>query len=137
MRHRRRQRFIGREITPRRLAAARRALARERANAGLFAEQVAAEQPTPEERISDIDRNMLLSEQRMRDFEAHCWRKGRRMLRSLPRGTQRAILANWNASSCPAEGAYFCDHVWNRARRVLPDFPADDWRPGGPLDREI
>lgn len=99
-----------RGLTPRRLAAAKRALRRERDRLTLFADQVAAEQPTPEKRIESFDLDLLRQDQVRRDLTAHHWRWARRQLRCHP---QRAteILGKWNRSWIPATGTYFADFV--------------------------
>ena len=63
-----------RGITSRRLAAARRALAKERQRLALFAEQVAAEQLSPEERITQADLDLLEYDQGHRELAAKHWR---------------------------------------------------------------
>ena len=72
-----------RSITPRRLAAAERALARERQRLALFASQVLAEQETAADRIHRIDADNLRHDQAFRDLAAKHWREGSRMLRLL------------------------------------------------------
>ena len=56
-----------RGVTPRRLAAAERALTRERAKLALFAQQVLAEQESAEERIDRMDQSMIAYDQGHRD----------------------------------------------------------------------
>jgi len=99
-------------------AAARRRLAIERTNAGLFAHHCAAEQPTPAQRIEQFDRGEIEREREWRQFHADMWRHGRRMLRQLPESLQRQVIATWNAAECPAEPAYFADHVRYIARKA-------------------
>ena len=109
-RHRRRGRLRLRGITPRRLAAAKRALQRERDRHALFADQVASEQPTAEERITKSDLGVIEYDQGHRDLAATHWRWGRMQLRNCPEIAEE-ILAKWNRSSIPDTGTYFADFV--------------------------
>lgn len=120
MRIRRRipDRIEPRGITPRRLVAAGRALARERAKLALFAQQVLTEQETPEERIDRFDRAMIDHDQGHRDLAARHWRQGRRMLHSLPPELQAILVDDWNQSTIPPDAAYFADFVRTRLRRL-------------------
>ena len=90
-----------RGVTPRRLAAAERVLARERQRLALFVRQVLVEQETAEDRIRRIDADNLRHDQAFRDLAAKHWREGRRMLRSLPEAAQTELLEAWNRSSIP------------------------------------
>ena len=91
IRHRDRHRLQPRGITPRRLAAARRALAKERGR---------------------------LADQGHRDLAARHWRFGRRQLANLSDAVRGEIIASWNASSIPPDAHYFADFVrrelWRR-----------------------
>ena len=106
-----------RGITSRRLAAARRALNRERDRLALFAAEVAAMQPSPEERIEYYDLRVMTADQALRDLEAKHWRWGRRQLERFPEHTDE-ILARWNRSFAPADGTYFADFVRTRLKRL-------------------
>lgn len=99
-----------RGLTPRRLAAAKRALRRERDQLALFADQVAAEQLTPQERIEAFDLDLLRQDQGRRDLTAQHWRWTRRQLRRHHR-CAADILAKWNCSWIPATGTYFANFV--------------------------
>ena len=116
IRHRVLERPKSRGVTPRRLGAAERVLARERERLALFAGQVLAEQETAQERIDRIDADHLRREQAFRDLAANHWRAGRRMLRSLPEALQTQLLEGWNSSSIPPDAAYFVDIVRIRLR---------------------
>lgn len=117
LRHRVRHRPEPRGITPRRLAAARRALAKERKRLALFEDQVAAEQPTAEERIEHFDQKLLTSDQGHRDLAAKHWWWGRRQIAVLSDSVRSEIIARWNASSIPADAHYFADFVRRELRR--------------------
>ena len=120
MRIRRRfpDRLEPRGVTPRRLAAAERALAREREKLALFARQLLTEQETADQRIERIDQAVIAYDQGHRDLAARHWRRGRRMLRSLPPETQETLIDEWNESSVPPDAAYFADFVRTRLRRL-------------------
>jgi Holliday junction resolvase-like predicted endonuclease len=106
-----------RAITPRRLAAAERALAHERQRLALFAREVLAEQETAEERLCRFDAQAVRQDQAFRDLAAKHWREGRRLLRSLPDCRQSEVLAAWNRSSIPPDAAYFVDFVRTRLQK--------------------
>lgn len=98
------------EITTRRLAAATRALRLERERFPLFADEVAAAQPTPEQRIRSIDAEVHSHIQSRRDLAAKHWRWGRWMLAENPE-LAAEILPKWEQSSIPPTAAYFADFV--------------------------
>lgn len=100
-----------RGITPRRLAASRRALLREQQRYPLFRDQVAAEQPTPEGRVTVIDLGTLEHWQRQRDLAATHWRWARKLLRMLDANTQAELLGYWNRSKRPGDAAHFADFI--------------------------
>jgi hypothetical protein len=111
IRHAIRGRLQPRGITPRRLAAARKALQRERQRLPLFANQVAAEQPSAPERIEACDLDLLRREQEHRDLAARHWRWGRNVLARQDEAVRREVVARWNSSTIPPEAAYFADFV--------------------------
>lgn len=96
-----------REITPRRLAAAERWRDKEVSKAGLFAAEVDAELPTPEERITLHDEGFAAWWQTMRDHRATKWREHRRTLRTYPADEQRSILVAWGQSRLPGDPSSF------------------------------
>ena len=124
IRHRSRGRITPRGPTPRRLAAARRALQRERDRLPLFADQVVAEQVSPDERIRRIDQEQLADEQSRRDLAARHWNWGREQLLVHSPAVRHATLDKWNVSSIPADAAYFADFV-RRELRKRDTSPAD------------
>ena len=113
-----------RGVTPRRLSAATRALRKERERMPLFANQVAAEQLSPEERIQHFDRQLLNQNQGHRDLAAKHWRWGRTQLSFLSVEIRVAILAAWNVSSIPSEAHYFADFIRRQLRDR--DIPIND-----------
>ena len=107
----------GRPVTPRRLQAAARALQREQDEHPLFAAEIAAEQPTPEERVAELDAEHIAHWQQIRDHTARTWRAARRVLHSLPAEKQQEFIDKWNAAPCPASAAYFADFIWRTVTR--------------------
>jgi hypothetical protein len=106
-----------RPITSRRLQAAKRALQRERDQCPLFADDIAEEQPTEEERVRMIDAAQVAHWQRIRDHAARTWRAARRILFSLPADEQDRLLAEWQAAPYPAGASSFADFLWQRTGR--------------------
>lgn len=104
-----------RGLTPRRLAAARRALARERSRYVLFADQL--DQESPEERITKADLQLLEQDQACRNLAARHWKWGRRQLARLPWDIRRELIARWNRSWIPPTAAYFADFVRSETRK--------------------
>jgi hypothetical protein len=104
-------------LTPLRIAAANRALARERNSLPLFAKQVASEQPTPEERIEHADITLLQYQHAHRDLAARHWRLARRMLANVAPELQEALLSKWNQSTVPPHAHYFADFVRTELKR--------------------
>jgi len=121
MRFRRQEKIEGRGISPRRLAAAKRALQRQADALPLFSAQIKAEQPTPEERIINHDNNFADWKQGCRDAAAKTWREARAKLRALPREEQEMILKYWNKSGMPAAAHYFAT--------VMHQYIEQGWRP--------
>ena len=99
-----------------RLATARRALKRQRDQVPLFADQVAADQPTAEGRIQSLDEAYEHYLQRFRDFVAASWRRARKMLREMPAEQRAAILAEWQYGHLPGSSEYLLDLIRRRMR---------------------
>ncbi len=102
-------RWERRPATSRRVAAATRALRRERDKLPLFADQVASEQPTPEERIDTQEQHCEAWWNRLRDTCAIHWKLGRKMLFAMP--DWQDVLARWNDAPYPARSEYFADYM--------------------------
>ena len=124
-------RLAPRGVTAGRLAAARRALRRERDRLPLFAGQVAREQLTPAERIELIDNQLLDYDQAHRDLAAMHWRRGRLWLAGIAQEVRDEIVELWNRKTCPPRAAYFCDFVRRefqaRAVSLSDDAAYDDY----------
>ena len=103
--------FKSKGITSRRIKAAQRALSREQEKYPLLREWVKSSQPTPEKRIHDADVRTVLMFQRLRNYDAKCWREGRKKLRQLPPNLRQQVISEWNNSHCPKTGEYFADFL--------------------------
>jgi len=109
---------IPRGPTPRRLAAAKRALRRQRDKLPLFADEIAAGQPTPEERIKYFDEMHVEWLKRRRKYTASVWRRARKALREMDEAEQRRLLKFWNEDWLgPRDACYFADLVRNWDKR--------------------
>jgi hypothetical protein len=94
--------------TPRRLAAARKAIDRERGVGTLFVDAPAM---TPEERIARFDAGQLESERELRDRRARLWRTARARLLALPADRRRLLLEWWNGTDCPGDPSYLLGYI--------------------------
>lgn len=110
-------RALSRPVTPRRVQAAARALKREQEDCPLFADDIAEDQPTPEERVRVMDAQQVAYWQRIRDYNAQTWRAARRILFSLPAEERDRLLAAWQAAPYPGGASYFADFLWQRTGR--------------------
>ncbi|WP_224962599.1 hypothetical protein [Geomonas subterranea] len=104
-----------RGVTPRRLAAARRALQNERDKLPLFADLIAETQPTPEDRIKKVDAGLIEQMHEARDRYAGYWRRIRQNLRAMDPEERKHLLWYWNRSMMPATPEYLAGliHSWN------------------------
>jgi len=98
-------------INPRRLSAARKALAKERETAGLFAHLVARTQPTPEQRIATTDLNTETAFCEERVARARDWKSVRVKLRAIPEPLRHTVIFEWNVAGCPGEPEYLLTHI--------------------------
>ena len=108
-----------RPINTRRIAAAERALQRERDKFPLLADWVAEQQPSAEERLDRFQTAEFSRQQGRRDVAAASWRRSRALLRLLPQETQGELLARWNKAACPGTSEYFSDAVFQAAKPLL------------------
>ena len=96
-----------REINNRRVAARKRRQRIERDKAGLFANEVAADQLDPAEELKQADARM---KQRIDGNDSNArwqWTENFRRLAKLPSDHQTKIVAAWNAAATPSDHAYF------------------------------
>ena len=107
-----------REVTPRRLAAARRALQRQADAVALFPELQPTQ--TPQERCEQADRDTVAMVQRWRDDEAARWRKARRQYRALPEQTRAQVDARfWGNRFMPKNAVYLIETIRGVLKEVL------------------
>lgn len=107
--------------SPQRIAAAKRAVAKEqarvaalRAEVALFPEMQAEIQPafaTEEERMTAMDRRELHITREFRDARAGKWREARRMYFALPPMRREGARRLWNTGLYPADPAYFSEMI--------------------------
>jgi hypothetical protein len=113
LRHWRQNRPQKKGPTNRRIAAAERHLKGERDKMGLFADEVAKEQPTPLERIEGFDQGFYESQWAQRKQTAKLWRQARALLATIT-GRERSILIDsWNRAGYPGEPTYLLQHLKN------------------------
>lgn len=115
--------YTDRAVTARRLAAARRALDRQRAQMPLFASDITQ---TPEERIDEIDGYCRALKGHLRSLYARQLRDLRRVWRAIPADRQEQIAAEWEASNYPKQAGYALEWLarrgWCRIEgQILPD----------------
>ena len=105
------------QITPRKLAAARRAVQREKDRYPLFPELL--KHRNAAERLASIAVKRETWRQEMRDRQAKLWRKVRQALRGLPPGPRAAIKRYWKICGCPGDPVYLLTLIHeHRARKV-------------------
>jgi hypothetical protein len=105
------------QLTPRRLAAARRAVQREKDRYPLFPELLTHQ--TAEERLDAIATSRADWWQDMRDHQAKQWRRARKSLRRLPARPRAAITRYWQICGCPDDPVYLLSIIHeHKARKV-------------------
>jgi ribosome modulation factor len=111
---------VVRGVTPRRLAAARRALQNQQDKFPLLAVLIAEAQPTPEQRILNSDQKFICTFLEDRKRTAKGWREARKQLRALIEQDRNQLLTHWNRSHYPKTPVYLKTliHRW-----------LDGWRP--------
>jgi len=97
-------RHVEYEVTPRKVAAAKRAIQADKDKCGLFQEMVVHN--TPEERLDAMAIHRREYWQEMRDGVAKTWRKARHQLRALPIVTRAGVARYWGQARCPGHPAY-------------------------------
>jgi hypothetical protein len=110
------------ELNARRQAAFARKQVRERDRYPLFADHVPAEQHSLDEELARRITRGDAFEQRMRAFNAKCWRNARRIYFAQPEEVRAVIRAKWTTWVGPTTSTYFFWMVdlesGNQARRV-------------------
>ena len=93
--------------TPRKAAAVLRKQQRERDELPLFADVVAASQPSVEAVQARRAEQWAKSEKGMRQYRANKWRKVRARLASIDQPDRQAILVHWNQKALyPGDPSY-------------------------------
>lgn len=92
------------EVTPRKLAAAKRAIEKDRERCGLFPEMM--EFHRVEDRIDAIANGRRQWVDEMRKNQVDSWRRARRLLRDLPATTQAGVRRYWAQSNMPGHPVY-------------------------------
>lgn len=94
--------------TPRRIAAAKRAVTRELDNNALTPELTRFS--TLQQRQTAINTREQALIKQMRQFHAQTWREARRLLAAQPRQRRLEIIQAWDNALCPAHPTHF--HVF-------------------------
>ncbi|MDK3022909.1 hypothetical protein QO239_09930 [Cupriavidus taiwanensis] len=133
------------DFNARRQAAFARKQARERDRYPLLADHVAAEQHSVDDEIARRTVRADSFEQRMRAFQAGCWRDARRIYFAQPEAVRVVIRTKWAAWVGPTTSTYFAWMVdvqsGNQARRVAAcrarDAAARAARPPQPVQEQL
>jgi hypothetical protein len=105
------------QVTPRKFAAARRAVQREKDRYPLFPELL--KHQTPEERLASIADERGRWWQETRDRHAKLWRKARRAWRELPAGRRAAIRRYWKICGRPGDPVYLLTLIHEHKMRKV------------------
>jgi hypothetical protein len=113
----------------RRTKAAERALKREREKAPLFGDQIAGEQPTPEERVQGFEDKEKAA--RIRDDEKYRSEavKAMEMLSQLPANEQQQFVDHWNSLDRPRGPENLQSHIkdWQAQKPEYTSNLSRDW----------
>lgn len=108
-----------REITPRRIAAARRALQKQADAVALFPELQPKQ--TPQERCEQFEAETVAMVQRWRDHEAASWKRARRMFRALPPAQRAEVEARfWGNRFMPKTAVYLLETIHAVTKEAQP-----------------
>jgi hypothetical protein len=108
-----------RAITPRRLAAARRALQNQADAVALFPELQPTQ--TPQERCDQFDAEAVAMVQRWRDHEAATWKRARQMFRALPSAQRAEVQARyWGNRFMPKTAVYLLETIHTVTKEAQP-----------------
>lgn len=114
-----------REINARRLAARKRRQRIEREKAGMFADEVAANQLDPEDELRQADARMAKrifgADSRARWY----WEQNFRRLAQLTADQQHKIVAAWNVADTPKDHAYFSGWLTKALKSGLAEVVTD------------
>jgi hypothetical protein len=105
------------EVTPHKLAAARRAVQKQKDRHPLF--PALLKHQTAKERLAAIAIERDQGWRRMRDHRAKQWRRARQVLRELPPGPRAAIKRYWQICGFPGDPDYLLSMIHeHKARKV-------------------
>lgn len=108
------------EITPAMIAAAKRAIAKKKERAGLFAEEI---DDDPEAlcraRKAGFTAEFRERAAACRDLQAKIWRQARKLLFSFPSGVRRALRSRWNGEERFRSCHNFSHYVDQYAIRIM------------------
>jgi hypothetical protein len=121
MRFQKQIRLTRSEPSGRRIAAAKKAVAREADAMALYPEL--RRDTDPIQRIERIDRSQDAYVQRLRDYDAGVWRRARYLYRALPADARALIDWDNPRAVVPAKGHYLATRVYQEARRMAEDHP--------------
>lgn len=94
---------VARPATPRRRAAAQRAIRREKERLPLFADQF---EQTTDERLAEVDEMSWQTKLRQRNWRAYMIKAVRRVWRAIPINERARIAEEWKHSAYPKEPGY-------------------------------
>jgi hypothetical protein len=113
-----------RGIAPRRLAAAKRVLKKQRDKYPLFTDQIAARQPTPEQRILEMDAKFVEEWDKLRQAACKKWLELRRIIRKgICPELKMAFLSSWYNLSYPADPYYASDFLLRLVKEKCTSCP--------------
>ena len=100
--------------SPQRMAAARRAVERDRERCGLFPDMMKFK--SAEQRVTAVLDDRVTWWRGMRDAQAKTWRRARREVRSMPELSRRGLMLYWQTCPGPGTPSYLLDMVtqWRR-----------------------
>lgn len=102
--------FPPKGITPRRLSAAKNALKRQRDKHPLFADDIAKEQPTPEERILGFDARHEAIQRETWDRHKAQWADFAIAVGQLHEADRELFVSEWNTAPTPCDLVYAKSH---------------------------
>ncbi len=109
----------------RRLASARKKVAQERADWGMFADQ--AKVKPPEEYLKEMDNGWREFARGFRHYQADLWHRCRQAIFALPPEERRAVLDGWNQNRwLPGDPTYLAEYLRDKKVEVKPSRCALD-----------
>lgn len=115
--------YAERPITPQRLAAARRAIQREKDRLPLFAHEVTT---TVEERVKEVDEGARETKRRLRRWYARQLCRLRLVWRSIPASDRPQLAEEWETSTYPKTASYALEWLKRRGYLTMRGFLSAD-----------